>query len=317
MLAKSRNVLIGWKDPMIYQLERRAPTPTQEAIMVLLQWLASFKVSGRISDLTNAFGQSRRTNRETKLATELPRGVKHPSVPQGCLLKVETELYGLVSGPSWLRASLSMDLQEAGYVKNHYDRCMYTLPSKNGKKSSGQVLLDVDDFIEGGDDRHRKVMDKFYEKYKCGKAVDLVAAGDEGTLFAGRRISQDRKFNIKVTMNEYVDSKLSKIEVPRGYIKDTKAVSDGMITKLKGVNGALGWLASTGRPDMAAVHSIIPGGYEARQTSLITDVNAAVAQCQSTPITIRIWHRDPEDLRWTCFTDSGFDTSEKARHQQG
>ena len=28
-----------------------------------------------------------------------------------------------------------MDLQEAGYVKNHDDRCMYTLPSKNGKKS--------------------------------------------------------------------------------------------------------------------------------------------------------------------------------------
>ena len=30
LLAKSRNVLIGWKDPMIYQLERRAPTPTQD-----------------------------------------------------------------------------------------------------------------------------------------------------------------------------------------------------------------------------------------------------------------------------------------------
>ena len=90
-----------------------------------------------------------------------------------------------------------------------------------------------------------------------------------------------------------------------------------MVTKIKGVNGALGWLASTGRPDMAAVHSIIPGGYEARQPSLITDVNAAVAQCQSTPITIKIWSIDPEDLRWTTFTDSGFDTSEKARHQQG
>ena len=75
MLAKSRNVLIGWKDPMIYQLERRAPTPTQEAIMVLLQWLASFRAAGMISDLTNAFGQSRKTNRETPLATELPRGL--------------------------------------------------------------------------------------------------------------------------------------------------------------------------------------------------------------------------------------------------
>ena len=159
-------------------------------------------------------------------------------------------------------------------------------------------------------------MDKFYAKYKCGKAVDLVAAGAEGTLFAGRRISQDRKFNIEVTMNHYVKDKLSKIEVPRGYIKDTKAVSDGMLTKIKGVNGALGWLSSTGRPDMA-VHSIIPGGYEARQPTLITDVNAAVSQCQSTPITLKIWSIPPDDLRWTTFTDSGFDTSEKARHQQG
>ena len=100
-------------------------------------------------------------------------------------------------------------------------------------------------------------------------------------------------------MNEYVDSKLSKIEVPRGYIKDTKAVSDGMITKLKGVNGALGWLASTGRPDMAAVHSLIPGGYEARQTSLITDVNAAVAQCKSTPIsTTRMFTQSGDRTLW-------------------
>ena len=50
--AKSRSVLVGWKDPMIYQLERAAPTPTQEGIMVTLQWLASAKVTGRMADLT-------------------------------------------------------------------------------------------------------------------------------------------------------------------------------------------------------------------------------------------------------------------------
>ena len=32
--AKSRSVLVGWRDPMIYQLVRAAPTPTQEGIMV-------------------------------------------------------------------------------------------------------------------------------------------------------------------------------------------------------------------------------------------------------------------------------------------
>ena len=97
-----------------------------------------------------------------KLATELPKRVKHASVPPGCLLKVETELYGLVSGPSWLRASQSsMDLVEAGYVKNHYDRCVYSLVARGHATARGQVLLDVDDFIEGGNEVHRKTMTTF------------------------------------------------------------------------------------------------------------------------------------------------------------
>ena len=95
--AKSRSVLVGWKDPMIYQLERATPTPTQEGIMVPLQWLASAKVTGRIADLTNAFGQARKTSRKNKLATKLPPGVTHPKVGPRQLLRVETEIYGLVS----------------------------------------------------------------------------------------------------------------------------------------------------------------------------------------------------------------------------
>ena len=67
--AKSRCVLVGWTDPMVYQLERAAPTPTQEAIMATLQWLAPAKVSGKVTDLTNAFGQSRKTSRKNQLAT--------------------------------------------------------------------------------------------------------------------------------------------------------------------------------------------------------------------------------------------------------
>ena len=50
VVTKSRSVLAGWKDPMVYRLERVAPTPTQEGIMVTLLWLASAKVSGRITD---------------------------------------------------------------------------------------------------------------------------------------------------------------------------------------------------------------------------------------------------------------------------
>ena len=48
--------------------------------------------------------------KKNKLATKLPSGVTHPKVGPGQLLRVETEIYGLVSGPSWLRASLTVDL---------------------------------------------------------------------------------------------------------------------------------------------------------------------------------------------------------------
>ena len=79
----------------------------------------------------------------------------------------------------------------------------------------------------------------------------------------------------------------------------------------------LGWLASTGRPDMAATHSIIPSGYDRKSPQLFSEVNAAVKQCHAVPITITIWPLPFVKLRWTTFTDSSFDTGERQRHQQG
>ena len=198
MAAKSRSVLVGWKDLMIYQWERAAPTPTQEGIMVTLQWLASAKVTGRIADLTNAFGHARKTSRKNKLATKLPPGVTHPKVGPGQLLRFETDIYGLVSGPSWLRVSLTVGFVGCRLLKNPFDKCSFTLFSSD-ETSEGQLLLDVDDFIEGGNEIHRETMRKFYDKYRCGKAIDLRLAGQEGTCFAGRRVVQHPDFRINMS----------------------------------------------------------------------------------------------------------------------
>ena len=117
---------------------------------------------------------------------------------------------------------------------------------------------------------------------------------------------QHPDFRITVSMDEYVKSKLRPIEVPRGYLSNTKEISDGMLTNVKGVNGGLGWLTSTARPDMPAPHSIIPSGYDRRSTQLISEVNAAVKQCHAVPITITFWPLPFAELRWTTFTDSKF-----------
>ena len=71
-------------------------------------------------------------HQEKQTCLETP-GVTHPKVGPGQLLRVETEIYGLVSGPSWLRASLTVDLLAAGYKKirmtNACSHC--TLPMKH------------------------------------------------------------------------------------------------------------------------------------------------------------------------------------------
>ena len=117
--------------------------------------------------------------------------------------------------PSWLRASLTVDLLAAGYVKNPYDQCLFTLfPSDD--ISAGQLLLDVHDFIKGGKEAHHNPHGGVYAKYHCGKAIDLMSAGQGSTLFAVRRIAQSRDYRITVLMDEYVKTKLHLIEVPKG-----------------------------------------------------------------------------------------------------
>ena len=124
-----------------------------------------------------------------------------------------------------------MDLLAAGYVKNPYDKCLFTLFSSD-ETSEDQLLLDVDDFIEGGKET-RKTREGFCDRYRCGKAVDLRSAGQEGTRFAGRRVVQHPDFCITVSMDEHVKSKLRPIDVPKGYLSNTKEISDGMLTNAK------------------------------------------------------------------------------------
>ena len=186
--VKSRIVLVGWKDPMVYQLERAARTPTQVAIMVTLQWLAPAKVSGKGYGLDQRIWAVTQDIRRNKLATRLPPGVTHPSVGPGQLLLVETEIHGLVSGPRWLRARLTVDLLAAGYVKNPYDKCLFTLFSF-GEISEGQMLIDVDDFIERGKETHRNARRFSMKKYR---------------LFAGSRVVQHHDYRVTVSMEMHM-----------------------------------------------------------------------------------------------------------------
>ena len=113
------------------------------------------------------------------------------------------------------------DFARMGYVRNPYDKCVLNLPSKSNVLSDGVILVEVDDLLEGGTSQHRKNMDTFYKRWKCGKKKTLDDLGDEGTLISGIRVIQHKDFSFSWHMEEYAKSKLSLIEVPRGFMSST------------------------------------------------------------------------------------------------
>ena len=179
--------------------------------------------------------------------------------------------------------------------------------------SEGQLLIDVDDFIEGGKEPHRKAIKGFYAKYRFGKAIDLQSVGQEGTLFAGRRVVQHRDFRVTVSMDEYVKARLPSTEVPKEYLSIQRKLVRGCSRTSRESMGAL----VGRRPDMAATHSIIPSWYDRKSPQFISEVNAAEKLCHAFPVTITIWPLPFAELRWTTSADSSFDTGERQRHQQG
>jgi len=209
------------------------------------------------------------------------------------LLKCQTEVYGLISGPSWLRQSLVSDLEDLGYVRNYYDKCVMTLPVESaattGKVNDGVILIEVDDLLEGGSPRHRKLMEKFYTKYKCGKKKRLVDLKAEGTLISGIRVHQHQDFSFTWNMNEYARDHMKPIMVARGFATHAKEIDNSQLSQVMSVNGKIGWLGGNGRPDIAAGHSIIAGGYKTMAPDLIAQCNQCVKQALENSYSLKIW----------------------------
>ena len=73
--AKSRIVILGFRDPHVLELERSAPTPTGEGFTLTMQAMASLGFDAISADIKNAFGQSMRTNRRQPICSSLPHGM--------------------------------------------------------------------------------------------------------------------------------------------------------------------------------------------------------------------------------------------------
>lgn len=156
-IAKSRWCAAGSQDPDIHEIERAAPTPSDLVVHGVMQAAASRRWSVRFRDVSQAFSQSKKSNRRQPLACRQPHDGGCPGGRPGHLLLLQTEVCGLVSALAWWRTTfVDYLVKEMGYVINRHDRCALTLPPRPGEKESRSiVLIEMDDSIDAGEAEHQ------------------------------------------------------------------------------------------------------------------------------------------------------------------
>lgn len=255
--AKARWTLLGHKDPNALKLERYAPTPSSTTVMMCLQIISSMKYHLYIMDVSSAFGQSDPHEREQGplYASMPPTGI--PDVPQHALIRVLTAVYGLVNALAVWRKTVRRHLLELGYTESVFDPCLYYLkPTAEEIKEfgtlgvAGVVLLDVDDFCQGGNQRHEMLMGELRTKLKFGKWRDVYNSSAE---YIGRTLKQLESFEIQVSMKRYIEEKPKAVNLPKERLKQkTSPLTETEATWLRGVGGSLLWVGKEGRPDVGA-----------------------------------------------------------------
>ncbi|CAE7938278.1 GIP, partial [Symbiodinium necroappetens] len=329
---KSRWCVVGWRDPQIHEVERSAPTPLTLSMYLFMQMSASRSWPAWVKDVKTAFLQGKPTTRKQKLACKMPSDEAFEGYDGRQLIRLETEVYGLVSGPAWWRRSLlELLVKYFGYRVNPYDRCVLTLDGNSDdedseldhtigplrclkvreslKRTQGIIVIEVDDLLEAGGPRHRQLMERLENKVKFGK-IQCLREQPEGTSYAGRRVYQDKDWGFRYTMDDYIDQRLKPVRCDRKIFKkdaDTVRINDGEEAQLRGTVAAINWVAREGRPDASAAASIYSGVFGKATIGDIHRVNDVVHKLKAHPLSLKVHPIKESAIRHFVIADSSFD----------
>ncbi|CAK8993884.1 unnamed protein product [Durusdinium trenchii] len=291
---KSRLCAVGWHDPQIHE----------------------------VKDVKTAFLQSLPTARSRLLACRQPRDETLPGLDSRQLILLLTEIYGLVSGPSWWRRTLlKIATEELGYHVSVYDKCVLTLPAQDASPEAlteGYMVIEVDDIIEAGGKRHEALMKRMEERLNFGKIDELY--GTSGTSYAGRHLKQLPDYSFESHMEEFLYTRLEPVKLNRRILKKDAAqvdLSEHEKTQLRGLLASLNWVSREARPDAAAGASVLASTFPSPKVSHLVEANEIVRHLKTCPVTLRIYAIEESKLRHFLVADSAFDTSGQEKSQFG
>ena len=247
--AKARLVVLGFQDPKLCEVARDSPTLTREGRHTVLQTIASRGWELSSFDIKTAFlrGQSAQDN---PLAMEPPTGASK-----------ETEFDLLIRYVHWLEMPTAGLMLLSYFTKSfpnsfrsyssnatHWNHVyLFWKLSRGGSRTlHGVIGTHVDDGICGGDKFFHKQLEALKEVLPFGTFKQRKF------VFTGILLDQLPDGSIMASQEEYVRG-IPAIDVGRHRRQTPESsVTEGELSKLRGLIGSLQYAVSHTRPDMAA-----------------------------------------------------------------
>jgi hypothetical protein len=306
--AKARLVVKGFTDPDLLQIRAESPTLSKIGRNCLLQLAASYKMTLSMGDVKTAFLQGNQGESERDIYGDIPADSRDLfNLAPDEVIKLEGSVYGLRTAPKAWFAKVTTDLLSLGAVQHPLDQCVFIFFDKQGKLM-GAIGVYVDDFLfaETDGSEWKSMMKKIKDKYTWGKH------DYQNFILCGVQYRQDSDYSITMDQRDYVES-LSPHDLRPDHelkcLKDNEEITNKKwLKRFRGANGALQWLSTNTRPDLAADTSISAGtsGVGVTKNSILNAQKIYRKAHARIGVEVRIKHIRPEDLRFSAFHDAGW-----------
>lgn len=207
--AKSRFCVHGHKDPDGGTYRTFSPTPSTEALNMVLQVIANEGLLVKFADVKAAFAQSDPLIRpQGRLFVEPCDGVP---VEKGSLVELLQPVYGLDDAPlRWFETVTSYLKKKLHMKRALLEPCVFTRHNLLGQLEV-LILLEVDDFIVATDtaERMAEVRAALEERFLFGRWEE-----DEAD-YIGRHI-QRTPGEVRLDQQKYITEKIAAVNLGKG-----------------------------------------------------------------------------------------------------
>lgn len=235
-----------------------------------------------------------------------------PGLHSQQLVEILAGAYGLGDAPAHWRKTLKRAIFDLGLVQSVMDPTVYKWFHRG--KLEGLLVVEVDDLMILGTGTFFNHMEKLRARFEFGKFVS-VDENKEGTSFNGRRIRVNQKQEFLVDMQKFVEERLKKVPIAKGRKAEDSATQEEKDLTRAAV-GSITWAAKEGRPDAAAIASLVASNLTRLTVQDIRDLNKAIEQLQSrSDLCLRVQPIRPERLGWGVITDASFANASQGKSQ--